>query len=82
MTVDARVRAVFADSISPEVAATLNADSSTEDVPGWDSHSFVAIVVGLEKEFGITLTALEAARLQSVRAIQDLLIARGIPLAA
>lgn len=82
MNVDARIRAVFASNVSPEAAAQLTAESSTDDVPGWDSNSFVAIVMGLEQEFGITLTALEAARLQSVRAIQELLIARGISLEA
>ena len=80
MNVDPRVRQVFARSISPEVALQLTPDSTTDDVDGWDSHSFVAIVMDLEETFGITLSALEAARLQSVRAIHDLLVARGITL--
>ncbi len=81
MSIDARVRAVFAEVLSPEVAGQLTVASTTDTVEGWDSHTFVAIILGLEKRFGITLTALEAARLQSIAAIQELIVARGIRLA-
>ena len=81
MSVDARVRAVFAEVLSPEIAARLTPASTTDTVEGWDSHTFVAIILGLEQRFGITLTALEAARLQSIESIHELITARGIPLA-
>ena len=79
--VDPRLREVFASVLSPETAGALRPASSNEDVPGWDSQTFVAIVIGIEREFSVRFSTLEAARMASVDSIQQLLREKGIALA-
>lgn len=55
-------------------------DSSTASVPGWNSASYIDIVVSIETEFGLELSTLEAARMYSIRGIYEVLFARGIKL--
>lgn len=81
MTIDSRLKRVFESVLGADAAIPMGMDSSTEDVRGWDSHSFVAIVVGIESEFGVKLSTLEAIRMQSVRAIYDVLAEKGVVLA-
>jgi acyl carrier protein len=76
--VDARIRQIFASLLSPQVADELTIQSSMETVEGWDSQSFVSIIVAIEAEFGITLAALDAVRMSSVGAIQDVLVEKGV----
>lgn len=79
-TVDARVREVFAATLSAEVASALSIDDSTETIASWDSQSFVAVVIGIESAFGLRFSTLEGARMNSVRGIQELLVEKGIEL--
>jgi acyl carrier protein len=78
--VDPRVREVFAAAISADVAAALTVDDSTETVVDWDSTSFVGVIVGIEQAFGVRFSTLEAARMNSVRGIQEILSEKGVEL--
>jgi acyl carrier protein len=79
---DERIRKLFAEVLSPAVAAALNADSSMETVEGWDSQTFVSLIVAIETEFGVILSGLDAARMNSLRAIVDVLGEKGVRLAS
>lgn len=78
---DERIRKLFAVALSPAAAGSLNDDSSMETVDGWDSQTFVAIIVAIEAEFGVTLSGLEAARMNSLQAISAVLREKGVRLA-
>jgi acyl carrier protein len=78
--VNERLRKLFAGVLSPAVAATLNADSSMETVEEWDSQTFVEIIVAIETEFGVELSGLDAARMNSVAAIAEVLGEKGVSL--
>ena len=80
--VDARLRKIFAEVLSAEAAAGLTAESNMETVKGWDSQTFVAVVVGIENEFNIRLSTLEAARMSSVASIVEVLRDKGVTLSA
>jgi acyl carrier protein len=75
--IDPRVRAVFANVISCDVARALTLDDSNETVEKWDSQSFVAIVMGIEQAFDVRFSTLEAVRMSSVRGIQEILREKG-----
>ncbi len=77
---DSRLKSVFEAVLGAEVAASMDLSSSTETVRGWDSHSFVAIIVAIESVFAVRLSTLEAIRMQSVVAIYDVLAAKGVVL--
>jgi len=81
MSIDSRVAAIFATVLSEEVAGTITLDSSKDTVPGWDSQTFVAIVVAIELEFDVVLSTLDAARMHSVRSICEVLGEKGVLLA-
>ena len=81
MAIDSRLKRVFEAVLGADATRPIDLHSNTDDVQGWDSHSFVAIVVGIESEFGVKLSTLEAIRMQSVRAIYDVLAEKGIVLA-
>ena len=81
MGVDLRLQRVFQEVLGASAADALDLSSSTDSVDGWDSHSFVAIVLGIESEFGVKLSTLDAIRMQSVSAIYDVLAEKGIVLA-
>lgn len=44
-----------------------------ETVPGWDSQSFLSLIVAMEDEFAITVSMLDAVGLYSVAAIDKYL---------
>jgi acyl carrier protein len=51
--------------------ATLNAQSSPEDVPTWDSMQHLQIILALEEAFAMKFAAHEIDQLQTVRALCD-----------
>lgn len=77
IALDQRLRELFARIISREAADSLTVDSTTDDVAGWDSTSFVAMILAIEQEFDIEVSALEALRLQSVSGILEMLREKG-----
>jgi acyl carrier protein len=61
-------------------AEALSDDTSPETVPDWDSMGHLNLVMALESEFGISLSAEEALEMRNVAAIRRLLQARGVTL--
>lgn len=51
----------------------ISADSSMENTKGWDSLSFINVIVALETEFRVNFSTLEAASLTSYSSIVDAL---------
>lgn len=53
-------------------------DASPETISEWDSMSHLNLVMALESEFGISVSADDVLELRSVAAIRRLLRARGV----
>ncbi len=51
----------------------LGINSSMENVDGWDSVTYVEIILSLEEEFQIEFTSLESASLNNVASILEIL---------
>lgn len=68
-TLVARVFRVPPESISPE---TVQAD-----IAAWDSQGHLELMMQIEAEFGVDLELSDALRMRSVRAIEQVLAARG-----
>ena len=81
MCIDIRLSAIFARVLSYETALLLTMNSSTETVPGWDSTTYLAIILEIESEFGLELSTLDAARMNSVASICEVLREKGVALA-
>lgn len=57
--------------------STLTEDSSSKDIPTWDSLASMRLMVALEESFGITFVAEEIAMLTSVQATREILRDKG-----
>lgn len=55
---------------------TLSEETTARDVPGWDSLSHVQIVIGVERAFGIRLSATEVAQLENAGSLVDAVISK------
>ena len=64
-----RIRAFFGAAIGPDAAAAIDEQADIESVPGWDSQSFIPLVLAMEDEFDIRISTIDAAALFSVAAI-------------
>ncbi len=62
--------------------ATLSDEASPETVGTWDSLSHLNLVMGLESEFGISLTPEEALEMKTLGLIRAILREHGIGLPA
>jgi acyl carrier protein len=65
---EAIVRSVFFDE-----SIELCRDSTTHDVPGWDSLSHVRLLMMVEQRFGIRIAPAEATRVADVGELVDLI---------
>ncbi len=54
----------------------LSPEMSARDVPGWDSLNHVQIVIGVERAFGIRLSAMEVAQLDNAGDLADTVLAK------
>lgn len=73
--------------VRPDVAALiadvfhytkpLSIDMQREDIPRWDSLRHVALVVGIENTFGISLSMDEMQEIMSIRDLQRVLERHG-----
>jgi len=68
-----RLRGVFASVIGDDNAQTMNAESTMDDVEGWDSLNFINLVIAVETEYNIRIDGLDAASLVSVPGILEYL---------
>lgn len=69
-----RIRNFFDKAIGPDAAAAVTEDADIETIPGWDSESFIPLVLAMEDEFGIEISTMEAAALFSIESINDFLV--------
>jgi acyl carrier protein len=68
-----RIKLFFQNALGPLSGAFINERADMENVPGWDSQSFLTLLLAMEDEFLITVSTLDAASLYSVKAINDYL---------
>jgi len=71
-----RVRALLSyHSGAPETA--LNAQSSPQNTPGWDSVANLGLMSALEDEFGVTISSDDVMRLRTLGDIAEFVAATG-----
>ena len=70
-----RVETVFRRVLA-QPALMLRRDHSDLDINGWDSLSHVQIIVGIEREFGLTLRAGDVIGVRNVGELCDAVRAR------
>lgn len=58
--------------------AVLNDDSSPNDNKSWDSLNHLQLIMALESEFGLQLTADEALEMRSIARIRRILRQHGV----
>jgi acyl carrier protein len=68
-----RVENIFRDILTDQQFETLHPTATMDDVDGWDSMSFLEIIMALESEFNIDIDVLDAAKLVSIPNILDYL---------
>ena len=57
----------------------VSAGTTAPDVDGWDSLSNIQLIVAVENEFEIRLSAAQAARLPNVGALVDVIMSKVVP---
>lgn len=70
----ARLQPIFRDILDPALVLTEDLDASK--VPQWDSLNHISLVVAIESEFGVELSAEELATLKNVGDMARLLAAK------
>lgn len=68
----ARMLPVFHEVFDDETL-TIVPETSARDVEDWDSLSHVRLMVALESAFGVRIKASEAAKLENVGQLADLI---------
>lgn len=63
-----RIKRAFTVALGKDAEA-LTPASDMENLKGWDSAHFIALVVAVENEFSIEMSTLDAASLTSIEAI-------------
>jgi acyl carrier protein len=58
--------------------ASLQEHSSPDTVPQWDSVNHLNLVMALESEFGVSVSADETVEMRSVAAIRTILRQKGV----
>jgi acyl carrier protein len=72
---NARLNRVFQQAFG---VSEVNDSMSFLNVTGWDSMAHVALMLALEREFGVSISPVAALDLTDVAAIRRFLIERGI----
>lgn len=49
-----------------------------DDVDSWDSLGMVSLLVGLQKEFGVSMDAAETVSVESIDDLKSLLVGKGV----
>ena len=73
-----RPQELLAEILLCEIDALPPASTALRDIEGWDSLRHVMLVVGLEQNFGVTLSAEEIQAMVTVADIGRVLAERGI----
>jgi acyl carrier protein len=76
-TVYARLNTLFRDVLDDD-SLVLRDETTAKDVEGWDSMANVQLMLGVEREFGVHLSA---GQMQALRNVGDLVsvIVKGSP---
>ena len=61
-----RVEKIFREMLTEEQFTAFGPEATMDDVEGWDSLSFLNVVLELEGEFGVRIDGLDAANLVTV----------------
>lgn len=69
-----RLQPIFRDILDPSLVLTDDLDAST--VPQWDSLNHISLVVAIESEFGVEISAEELAELRNVGDFAKLLASK------
>jgi acyl carrier protein len=59
-----RLQVIFQEILSPDLVLTADLDATK--VPEWDSLNHISLIVAIESEFGVELSAEELATLLNV----------------
>lgn len=73
--ITARLQTLFRDVFDDE-SIEIRDEMTAEDVDEWDSVSHISLVLAIEQEFGLRLSAAEIGGLANVGAMISLLIER------
>ena len=74
MTTHDKLEKIFQNAFGIE---KLTDDLSIDTVPGWDSMAHVALIMTLQKEFGVTITPTDAIELTDIASIKTFLDSNG-----
>jgi acyl carrier protein len=74
-TVYERLNHLFRDLLDDD-GITLKADTTAADVEGWDSMVNVQLMVGVEQEFGVHLSAGQMQALRNVGELVSAIVSR------
>ena len=68
-----RVHAIFVKMLTDQQMEAMNPEATMDDVDGWDSMSFLEMIMGIEDDYGIRIDGLDATNLTSIPNILDYL---------
>lgn len=68
-----RVAKIFATMLTDLQMEALHPAATMDDVEGWDSLSFLDMIMGLESEFGLRIDGLDAVNLTTIPSIIEYL---------
>ncbi|MFT4518428.1 MAG: acyl carrier protein [Halioglobus sp.] len=68
-----QVETIFRAMLTDRQMEAMNPDATMDDVDGWDSLSFLDMIMGLEGAFNIRIDGLEAVNLTTVPNITEYL---------
>jgi acyl carrier protein len=71
-----RLNPLFRD-IFDDDAISVTDDTTAADIDGWDSLAHITLILGVEREFRIKMTAAEVGSLKNVGQMIDIITARG-----
>ena len=70
-----RLSAIFVDVFDDDTLA-LKAETTADDVDGWDSLSHIRLVLSVEKAFNVKFSAAEVGKLKNVGELVGLIQAK------
>lgn len=76
MEIDHRLKQILRD-IFEDDALDVTADTSADDVEGWDSVAHISLVFAIEEEFGFQFTSGELESMRNVGDLQDVITRKG-----
>ena len=72
-----RLNHLFRDIFDDDDIAVTD-DTEAADIDGWDSLTHIRLILGVEREFRIKMTAAEVGSLKNVGQMIELIVARAV----